>query len=445
MRIVYIFLAFFAIALNSFSNSTTDVCLITVKNDSTPDEFENEKTYHENNIQVDNLKPYRKRLKKLNRLSPIDLSYNIRVTPFIESYLNLNKRLIEKMKGLSSYYFPIFENMLDKYGLPLELKYLPIVESALNPKAKSSSGATGLWQFMYLTGIEYNLKVTSYIDERQDPIKSTEAACMYLKNLYEIFGDWHLVLAAYNGGPGYIQRKIEKTGKTDFWGLHEHLRTETRNYVPTFIAVIYSMVYAEEHGIKTSSPKIDVNNVDTLVLKENISSDVFQKITCLDKETLDFLNPSFKKDVYYQGSTIIVPKSSAKDFNLNQESYYDLLTMIEEKIVLIDEEMIEYNVIEGDYLGKIAKKFGVRVFEIKEWNNLTSTKLNINDKLTLFIKKETNDKKNIDFFEYTIKSGDTLWGISKKFKGVTISELRSLNNLSNDNLSPGTKIILPKT
>ena len=119
--------------------------------------------------------------------------------------------------------------------------------------------------------------------------------------------------------------------------------------------------------------------------------------------------------------------------------------MIEEKIVLIDEEMIEYNVIEGDYLGKIAKKFGVRVFEIKEWNNLTSTKLNINDKLTLFIKKETNDKKNTDFFEYTIKSGDTLWGISKKFKGVTISELRSLNNLSNDNLSPGTKIILPKT
>ena len=148
--------------------------------------------------------------------------------------------------------------------------------------------------------------------------------------------------------------------------------------------------------------------------------------------------------MYYQGSTIIVPKSSAKDFNLNQESYYDLLTMIEEKIVLIDEEMIEYNVIEGDYLGKIAKKFGVRVFEIKEWNNLTSTKLNINDKLTLFIKKETNDKKNTDFFEYTIKSRDTLWGISKKFKGVTISELRSLNNLSNDNLSPGTKLFYPK-
>ncbi len=445
MRIVYVLLLLFATVLNSFSNSKTDFYVITVQNDSTLDELEIEKTYHENKIKLDNLKPYRKRLKKLNRLSPIDLSYNIKVAPFIESYLNLNKRLIEKMKGLSTYYFPIFENLLDKYDLPLELKYLPIVESALNPKAKSSSGASGLWQFMYLTGIEYNLNVTSYIDERQDPIKSTEAACVYLKNLYEIFGDWHLVLAAYNGGPGYIQRKIEKTGKTDFWDLHEDLRTETRNYVPTFIAVIYSMVYAEEHGIKTSYPKIDINHIDTLVLKENISSDVFQKITCLDKETLDFLNPSFKKDVYYQGSTIMVPKSSAKDFNLNQESYYELLTMIEEKIVLIDEEMIEYNVVEGDYLGKIAKKFGVRVFEIKEWNNLTSTKLNINDKLTLFVKKEKNAKKNTDFFEYTIKNGDTLWGISKKFKGVTISELRSLNNLSNDNLSPGTKIILPKT
>ena len=153
------------------------------------------------------------------------------------------------MHALKELYFPLFEQELDKYNLPLELKYLAIVESALNPKAKSFSGATGLWQFMYLTGREYGLKVTSYIDERQDPLKSTQAACEYFQKLYTMFGDWNLVLAAYNGGPGYLQSKINSVGSYDFWKLHPYLRKETRNYVPTFIAVNYVMNYSHSKRI----------------------------------------------------------------------------------------------------------------------------------------------------------------------------------------------------
>ena len=151
---------------------------------------------------------------------------------------------------------------------------------------------------MYLTGKEYDLDVTSYIDERQDPIKSTEAACSYLKDLYEIFGDWNLVLAAYNGGPGYIQRKIENTEKHNFWELHEHLRRETRNYIPTFIAVNYVMNYSEEHEIKTIPADIMFKKTDTIKLKTQVDINIVKELTCINEETLNFLNPGFKKSFY---------------------------------------------------------------------------------------------------------------------------------------------------
>ena len=185
------------------------------------------------------------RLKNLNNISHISFNYNDIVKTSIKSYEGNNKRLISRMLSLSEYYFPIFEECLDKYDLPLELKYLSIVESALKPEARSKSGARGLWQFMYPTGKEYGLDVNSYIDERLDPYKSTEAACQYFVKLYDIFGDWHLVLAAYNGGPGYIQRKMISTGKDNYWDLRPYLRQETRNYIPNFIAVSYLMTYPQ--------------------------------------------------------------------------------------------------------------------------------------------------------------------------------------------------------
>lgn len=393
---------------------------------------------------LDNL--FRKRLKNLDRKSPMDLAYNEKVKPFILNYIGANKRLISKMQGIAPFYFNLFEEMLDKYNLPLELKYLPIVESALNPRAKSKSGAAGLWQFMYLTGKEYNLNVTSYIDERQDPIKSTEAACIYLSKLYEMFGDWNLVLAAYNGGPGYVQRKIISTDKDSFWELHDHLRKETRNYIPTFIAVNYAMNYAEKHDIEIIKPKINLSNIDTIVLKKQVDYIALKEVLCINEETFQYLNPSYKRAIYPEGGIIRVSLEQAKDFRLNEETNYNFIEMVASKEILIDEIRLVYNVKQGDYLGKIAQENDVRVFQIREWNNLKSSKLDIGDKLVLFVKKETNQKiLTGSNQEYIIKKGDTLWGIIQKLEGVSISEIKKLNELDNDNLTPGEKILIPTT
>lgn len=388
------------------------------------------------------------RLDELDKKSPMDLAYNEKVQPFIDNYLGNNKLLIARMQGLSPYYFSIFDQMLDKYDLPLELKYLPIVESALNPKAKSHSGASGLWQFMYLTGKQYDLNVSSYIDERQDPIKSTEAACIYFSKLYDIFGDWNLVLAAYNGGPGYIQRKIASVGTNDFWQLQDYLRKETRNYVPTFIAVNYAMNYAQFHNIEIIEPEIFFDNTDTIVLKQQVNLKVLNEIMCINSETINYLNPSFKKQIYPAGATLTLPSEIANDFLLNEQTNYAFIEMVENKEILINEERIVYRVKKGDYLGKIAKEHQVYIFEIKEWNNLKTTNLDIGDKLVLFVKNDkelSSTKQSLAKNEYIVQKGDTLWDIAQKHKGVSVWKIKSLNNLESDFLKPGTKIILPTT
>ncbi|MDC0204240.1 LysM peptidoglycan-binding domain-containing protein [Flavobacteriales bacterium] len=409
------------------------------------DETINKKTEQTHNLQ---LNIFHQRLDRLDKKSPMDLSYNKKVQPFIDNYLGNNKLLIARMQGLSPYYFSIFEQMLDKYDLPLELKYLPIVESALNPKAKSHSGASGLWQFMYLTGKQYGLNVSSYIDERQDPIKSTEAACVYFLQLYEMFGDWNLVLAAYNGGPGYIQRKIASAGTNNFWQLQDYLRKETRNYVPTFIAVNYAMNYAKFHNINPIEPEIFFENTDTIILKQQVDLKVLNEIICINSETINYLNPSFKKQIYPAGATLILPSEIANDFLLNEQTNYAFIEMVENKEILINEERIVYRVKKGDYLGKIAKEHQVYIFEIKEWNNLKTTNLDIGDKLVLFVKNDKellSTKQPLAKNEYVVKKGDTLWDIAQKHKGVSVWKIKSLNNLESDNLKPGTKLILPTT
>ena len=388
---------------------------------------------------------YKERLRYLDKNSPMDLNYNEKVKPFIESYLGRNRSLISRMKGVSLYYFSLFEYMLDKYDLPLELKYLPIVESALNPKATSNSGAKGLWQFMYLTGKEYGLSVTSYVDERQDPFKSTEAACIYLSKLYNIFGDWNLVLAAYNGGPGYINRKIISSGTKDFWQLQEHLRKETREYIPTFIAVNYAMNYAEYHDINIVEPNFLFNNTDTLILKRQVDAKTLKKLLCVNLETINYLNPSFKKNIYPEGVRLTLPKEIVDDFLLNEDANYLFIEMVKNKEVLIDEKRIVYRVKKGDYLGKIAKQYQVYIFEIKEWNNLKSTKLSIGDELVLFVKKEPEnlEEEGLKTNEYIVQKGDTLWGIARKYKGLSVWKIKSMNNISSDHIKPGTKLVLP--
>ena len=398
------------------------------------------------NTETKPLNIFDKRLRVLDKNSPMDLAYNDKVQSFIDSYIGRNKVLISRMQGVKELYFPMFEQQLDKHNLPLEFKYLAIVESALNPKAKSHSGATGLWQFMYLTGKQYGLNVTSYVDERQDPLKATVAACVYFEKLYDTFGDWNLVLAAYNGGPGYLQRKINSVGSNNFWDLYPHLRRETRNYVPTFIAMNYAMNYAGEHGIVTVPSKITLTDTDTLVLKHQVETQVLSEMLCLDDEIIQFLNPAYKKNLFPKSAVLVLPEFAITDFKNNEMSNYNFIDAVENKEILIDEERIVYRVHKGDYLGRIAESYGVHVFEIKEWNNLKSANLDIGDKLVIYVKKNQKNSENEQKLaknEYIVQKGDTLWGIAKKHNGLSVWKIKSLNNLETDNLKPGTKILLP--
>ena len=391
---------------------------------------------------------YDERLRILDANSPMDLAYNEKVQVFIDSYLGRNKSLISRMQGLKELYFPLFEQQLDKYELPLELKYLAIVESALNPKAKSRSGATGLWQFMYLTGKECGLEVTSYMDERQDPLKSTEAACKYFTKLYDMFGDWNLVLAAYNGGPGYLQRKINSVGSNDFWELYPHLREETRNYVPSFIAVNYAMNYAKEHDISTKPIDINFTKTDTITIKKQVDISTLSQMLSLNKETISYLNPCFKEDIFPINAILVLPTFAINDFLNNEQVNYAFIDSVDAKKLLIDEEQVVYIVKKGDYLGRIAKEYGVKLFELREWNKLENTDLSVGDKLIIYVKKNTEISKQEEktvINEYIVQPGDTLWGIAQKHEGISVWEIKSLNNLESDTLKPGTKIILPTT
>ena len=391
---------------------------------------------------------YDERLRILDANSPMDLAYNEKVQAFIDSYLGRNKSLISRMQGLKELYFPLFEQQLDKYELPLELKYLAIVESALNPKAKSRSGATGLWQFMYLTGKECGLEVTSYMDERQDPLKSTEAACKYFTKLYDMFGDWNLVLAAYNGGPGYLQRKINSVGSNDFWELYPHLREETRNYVPSFIAVNYAMNYAKEHDISTKPIDINFTKTDTITIKKQVDIITLSQMLSLNKETISYLNPCYKQEIFHKNSSLVLPTFAVNDFLNNEQANYAFIDSVDAKKLLIDEEQVVYIVKKGDYLGRIAKEYGVKLFELREWNKLENTDLSVGDKLIIYVKKnpEINEQEEKTVInEYIVQPGDTLWGIAQKHEGISVWEIKSLNNLESDTLKPGTKIILPTT
>lgn len=328
------------------------------------------------------------RLRKLDTYSPMDFSHNKYTQFYIERYLGKDVKLISRMLGASSYYFPMIEQQLDKYQIPLELKYLAIVESALNPKARSKSGATGLWQFMYPTATEYGLKVTSYIDERQDPLKSTIAACEYFVVLYEMFGDWNMVLAAYNGGPGYLKRLIAKKEINNYWDLRPYLRKETQGYVPKFIAMTYVMTYYKEHNIEVYNSNLDIKEIDTFSFKKQASYNLISEFLCVSIETLNYLNPSFKKEILPVGETICLPKEIIMDVVRNEDYFYEYLEKVDNKEILVNEIRLVYVVQKGDYLGKIAKQYGLSVSNIKDWNKMCSDNLSIGDKLILYIPDE---------------------------------------------------------
>ena len=303
----------------------------------------------------------------LNSNSEINFIYNSHVKDAIDKYL-ASPILISRMLSYSKFYFSIFESQLNKYNLPFELKYLAIVESALNPRAKSKSGARGLWQFMYPTGKQYGLNVTSYIDDRLDPLKSTIAACEYFTKLYDTFGDWNLVLAAYNAGPGYLQRKIYSTSQNDYWSLRPYLRKETRGYVPKFMAITYLMENYSKHNIVPESTIFDDLISDTIYISQQVNFNVLSELLCIKETDLIFLNPSFKNKIIPVNSYIVLPEFAANDYYLNKKTFYNFITSVDNKEILVDEKRLTYRIEPGDYLGKIARKFNVKVFQIKSLN-----------------------------------------------------------------------------
>ena len=237
------------------------------------------------------------RLKKLDSLTPMSLDYNYPVAKMIAFYLYQRRGMLSRVSGLSELYYPLFEAELEKAQLPLELKHLAVVESALINVNKSHMGAVGLWQFMYNTGTFLGLRIDSYVDERRDPLKSTQTAVKYLKYLYSLYDDWYMALAAYNAGPGNINKAIRRSGgKKTFWEIYEFIPDETKNYVPAFIAVNYAMNYLEEHNIQATRPRFNFDEIDTVHVKKQVSFTQISEVLCIGIEELQFLNPQYKTD-----------------------------------------------------------------------------------------------------------------------------------------------------
>jgi membrane-bound lytic murein transglycosylase D len=411
----------------------------------------------------------KQRLLILNQKTPFNLGYNPGLEKVINSYLSSRRKYFPQLLARAKYYFPIFEKYLDEYNIPLEMKYLAIVESALHPQIKSRAGATGLWQFMYGTGKQFDLKVSSYVDERQDPVKSTIAACKYLSQLYKIFGDWDLALAAYNSGPGNVSKAIKRSGGSkNYWNIRPYLPRETASYVPAFYATMYIFEYAEEHNIYSELPQFFNFETDTIRVKRTISFNHITKVLNVEENVISFLNPVYKLDIIPfikdREYAVRLPKSKIIEFLEKENEIYALALADEnsrEKPLPKYFEMnnsIRYRVKNGDFLGKIANKFRVRVSDIKRWNALKNSNLKIGQRLTIFSKKvsssptETTSKKGAtaiaegEYKVYTVKKGDSLWTISKKFKDVSIDEIKKWNNIwSAKSLKPGTKLKIYKS
>ena len=432
----------------------------------------------------------------INRLqnidSYIDLSFNNTVKNFITLYTIKRRDQVSVMLGLANYYFPMFEQILDKYNLPLELKYMAIIESALNPRAFSRAGACGLWQFMYGTGKMYGLEINSYVDERRDPVKSTEAAAKFLQDLYNIYGDWHLVIAAYNCGPGNVNKAIRRSGGArDYWKIYYHLPRETRGYVPAFIAAAYVMNYAKQHHLAPTEPSFDIVT-DTIQVRNYLAFDQISAVLDIPVEELRDLNPQYRRDIIPakpdKPYTLKIPANKISDF-IDKESFvfaYNRNKYFPNNQIVVPsryssyftpgdvvgKDKVFYTVKPGDNLGYISQWFHVRASELRYWNNIHHNMIRVGQKLVVYVPKGkgahykqfnsmTAAQKqsgkvpsgstivssvdvNGPYTIYTIRNGDNLWTIARKFPGVSNFDIMKMNNITDaKSLKPGQKIKIP--
>ena len=403
----------------------------------------------------------KKRLKKLNAKTPFVIDYNPALENVIKSYLKNRKASFERLMAISEYYFPMFEEHLSKYDVPLEIKYLAIVESALNPKARSRVGATGLWQFMYPTGKQFNLEVTSYVDERYDPLQATEAACQYLSSLYQIFGDWSLVLASYNAGPGNVSKAIRRSGGSqNYWNIRRNLPRETANYVPAFLATLYIYEFQKEHGLQPKKAPVTYFETDTIKVKKQLSFQQVSDLLDISVEEIKFLNPIYKLDIipYNEDKPrfLRLPKNKLGVFVSNEDkiyAYVDYLDAKKEQPSYVSapkstssnsNSSVQYHKIRrGESLGLIAEKYKVSIGSLRSWNGIRGNNIQAGKTLKIYSSSKPSSSSSSNTSNngtYTVKSGDSLYSIAKKFPGISADNLKNWNDISGNNIRPGMKL-----
>ena len=412
---------------------------------------------------------YMERLNRINSFIP--LSYNSIVKNHIIYYTEKMPSKASHILGLSSYYLPIFEEIFDYYGLPKELKAMAIIESALNPVAVSRARAKGMWQFMYRTALQYNLKINSYVDERLDPIASTHAAAKYLRDSYTIFGDWFLAISSYNCGVGNVNKAIRRAGSRDFWKIYPYLPRETRGYVPSFIAAMYMLEYYKEHNLRPAQFNLPAH-VDTFKVNKNLHFEQISAVIGIPVDELKNYNPQYIQN--------IIPGNSG-DHILQLPFNYTVPFVEKEKEVYAYKDSVYFNPItkesirknaatsnggdqihivkRGETLGHIAMKYHVSVKNLMRWNGLSSKSvLRIGQRIRIYggsgpavssssggSKSSVTTSKSGGYEWYTIKKGDTLLGIAYKFKGVSLNDILRLNGLTkNSKIYPGRKIKIRK-
>ncbi len=448
---------------------------------------------------------YIKRLSEMPTI--IEMPFNQIVRSHIEMYTQRRRQLVETMLGMSLYYMPIFEQALEKEGLPLELKYLPVIESALNPNAVSRVGATGLWQFMLPTARGLGMEINSLIDERRDPIKSSEMAAKYLKQLYEIYGDWSLAIASYNCGPGNVNKAIRRAGggKKDFWEIYYHLPAETRGYVPGFIAANYVMNYYNQHNISPVLAKRPIIT-DSIHINKRVHFNQISQVLNIPVDELRILNPQFRKDVIpgdIHPYALILPSKQVYCYIMSEDSIVNHQSeLYAQRTVVNPSDIYSSN---GDYttklvvkyhkvkrnenLSKIAKKYGVTVSDIKKWNKLKRNKLQRGQKLkintyqrvakpkqesdnnrelankaetdsTLIAKNESvsdssgtkekaskNNKPATDkkpkYKYHKVRKGENLSKIANKYRGVSVADIQKANGITGTKIKAGQKLKIP--
>jgi membrane-bound lytic murein transglycosylase D len=406
----------------------------------------------------------------------IKVPYNPRVKGFIDYFTVRNREYTRTMLKRRDVYFPLFEKYLAKYGIPDDLKYLSIVESGLNPKAISRAGAAGLWQFMPSTGRIYRLNQNWYVDERLDPEKATEAACRYLKQLYGMFGDWQLALAAYNAGPGNVNKAIRRSGgKKDFWEVYNHLPKETRSYVPQFAAVMYVMQYAEEHNLLPEEHEyLYTMQVDTVHLNRFMSLEALEAQLNLCSGELEYLNPELVRKAIPENAgtyALRIPAQATNHFQTHRLAIIDSTAKTSQALLAYNtktevgstynREKINYRVKSGDHLSKIAGKYDVRVDDIKQWNRLNSSTLRVGQQLTIYVSPTQKASINNQLASntssgssqpvqvsknkvYYVQPGDTLWEISRKHGNVSVAQIKQMNGLKSNEIKVGQKLIIAK-